>query len=466
MPHALLVDDNTDTLEALTEVLRAEGFTASAAPNLDEAKAALARQTPDVVLLDLNLPDGSGMTLLDGIEGLRAPAVVLITGHASVSTVVEALRRGVTDYLTKPVDIDRLRTILGNIAHTRQLPKEIEDQTDRAQSGRFGLLVGRSANMRRTFDLIGRIAPSSASVLISGESGTGKDVVARTIHSLSRRRHGPFVPVNCGAISAALLESELFGHERGSFTGADRRHRGYFERAHRGTLFLDEVTEMPLELQVKLLRVIESGSFFRVGAEQPISVDVRILAASNRDVLRSISGGQMREDLYYRLRVFELNVSPLRDRPDDVEPLVAHFLDELAQKEGVRKNITAAALDALTRYSWPGNVRDLRNVIQSAYILADETIDVDSLPEAVTLTRVSPPRADEPATGVLRIDLGSSLADIERRAILATLRYCHGNKNRAAEVLGISLKTLYNRLSEYRTAGHVAAETVGAGVDA
>jgi DNA-binding NtrC family response regulator len=288
--------------------------------------------------------------------------------------------------------------------------------------------------------------------------------VARTIHALSRRRHGPFVPVNCGAISAALLESELFGHERGSFTGADRRHRGYFERAHRGTLFLDEVTEMPLELQVKLLRVIESGSFFRVGAEQPISVDVRILAASNRDVIKSISAGHMREDLYYRLRVFELNVSPLRERPDDVEPLVRHFLDDLAQKEGVRKEITPAAIQSLTGYSWPGNVRDLRNVIQSAYILADEVIDVDSLPDAVRNTRAETlARSDEPAAGVLRVDLGSSLADIERRAILATLRYCQGNKNRAAEVLGISLKTLYNRLSEYRTAGHVPAEPVAAG---
>jgi DNA-binding NtrC family response regulator len=193
-------------------VLKAEGFTASAAPNLDEAKAALARQTPDVVLLDLNLPDGSGMTLLDGIEGLRAPAVVLITGHASVSTVVEALRRGVTDYLTKPVDVDRLRTILGNIAHTRQLPEEIKSlQTERDQSGKFGLLVGRSANMRRTFELIGRIAPSSASVLISGESGTGKDVVARTLHSLSRRRHGPFVPVNCGAIRRRCSKASCSG---------------------------------------------------------------------------------------------------------------------------------------------------------------------------------------------------------------------------------------------------------------
>jgi len=217
---------------------------------------------------------------------------------------------------------------------------------------------------------------------------------------------------------------------------------------------------MPLELQVKLLRVIESGTFFRVGAEQPISVDVRILAASNRDVLKSISAGQMREDLYYRLRVFEMNVSPLRERPDDVELLVRHFLDDLAQKEGVRKGITAAAVEALSRYSWPGNVRDLRNVVQSAYILADEMIDVDSLPEAVLQTRAVPQRVDEPAGGMLRVELGTSLADIERRAILATLRFCAGNKNRAAEVLGISLKTLYNRLSEYRTAGHVIASDV------
>ena len=451
MPNALLVDDNPDTLDALTELLRVEGFTTSTAPTLDKARAALQKQVPDVVLLDLNLPDGSGMSLLDVVDDLKAPAVVLITGHASVSTVVEALRRGVTDYLTKPVDVERLRQILGNIARTRQLPDEIRSlRTELGSVGKFGLLVGRSASMQRTFDLIARIAPSSASVLISGESGTGKDVVARTIHALSRRRHGPFVPVNCGAISAALMESELFGHERGSFTGADRRHRGYFERANRGTLFLDEITEMPIELQVKLLRVIETGTFPRVGAEEQLSVDVRILAASNRDVLEAVGAGKLRQDLYYRLRVFELNVAPLRERPDDVTPLVQHFLEDLQQKEGVRKEITPAALRMLTRYNWPGNVRELRNVVQSGYILAGDIIDVDSLPDALTHGGITLPREDRGNS--IRVEMGTPLAEVERRVILATLRHCDGNKNKVADMLGISLKTLYNRLNEYRAA--------------
>jgi two-component system response regulator AtoC len=451
MPSALLVDDNPDTLDALTELLRVEGFTTSTALTLDKARAALQQQVPDVVLLDLNLPDGSGMSLLDVVNDLKAPAVVLITGHASVSTVVEALRRGVTDYLTKPVDVERLRQILGNIARTRQLPDEIRSlRTELGSVGKFGLLVGRSASMQRTFDLIARIAPSSASVLISGESGTGKDVVARTIHALSRRRHGPFVPVNCGAISAALMESELFGHERGSFTGADRRHRGYFERANRGTLFLDEITEMPIELQVKLLRVIETGTFPRVGAEEQLSVDVRILAASNRDVLEAVGAGKLRQDLYYRLRVFELSVAPLRERPDDVAPLVQHFLEDLQQKEGVRKEITPAALRMLTRYNWPGNVRELRNVVQSGYILAGDIIDVDSLPDALTHGGITLPREDRGSS--IRVEMGTPLAEVERRVILATLRHCEGNKNKVADMLGISLKTLYNRLNEYRAA--------------
>ena len=233
MPNALLVDDNPATLDALAELVRAEGFTATTAPTIDKARAALRQQMPDVVLLDLNLPDGNGLSLLDVVDDIRGPSIVLITGHASVDTAVEALRRGVTDYLTKPLDVERLRAILGNVVKTSQLPEEIRAlRTQQGRSGRFGNLVGVSGTMQRIGELIARIAPSSASVLITGESGTGKEVVARTLHDLSRRRHGPFVPVNCGAISAALMESEVFGHERGSFTGADRRHRGYFERAH------------------------------------------------------------------------------------------------------------------------------------------------------------------------------------------------------------------------------------------
>ena len=456
MPHALLVDDNPATLDALAELVRAEGFVATTAATIDKARAALRHQMPDVVLLDLNLPDGNGLSLLDVVDDIRGgPSIVLITGHASIDTAVEALRRGVTDYLTKPLDVDRLRGILGNVVKTSRLPEEIRAlRTQQGRSGRFGDLVGVSATMQRIGELIARIAPSSASVLITGESGTGKDVVARTIHELSRRRHGPFVPVNCGAISAALMESELFGHERGSFTGADRRHRGYFERAHQGTLFLDEITEMPIELQVKLLRVLESGRFPRVGGEDQISVDVRILAASNRDVFTAITQGKLREDLYYRLRVFELAITPLRDRPDDVEPLVRHFLDDFEKREGVRKGITEEALRLLAAYAWPGNVRELRNVVQSGYILAGDTIGADSLPETLSSGAPLLPRAER--GNVVRIPIGTPLDAAERTLIQATLDHCEGNKNRTAEILKISLKTLYNRLNAYRDAAVTA----------
>src|SRR5262245_12160169 len=232
MPHALLVDDNATTLDALGQLVQAEGFSVSLAPTIEGARIELGRQKPDVVLIDLKLPDGNGMTLLDGLDDVTAPAIVLITGHASIDTAVEALRRGVTDYLTKPLDVKRLRQVLSDIAKTSGLPNEISNlRVEKAKSGRFGTIVGQSEAIQSVCDLITRIEPSSASVLISGESGTGKDVVAETIHKLSRRRHGPYIPVNCGAISPSLIESEIFGHERGSFTGADRRHKGYFERA-------------------------------------------------------------------------------------------------------------------------------------------------------------------------------------------------------------------------------------------
>jgi len=453
MPHALLVDDHADTLEALSALVRAEGFTVSTAPTIDRARAELTRQKPDVVLVDLNLPDGSGMSLIDAVGGIGAPSVVLITGHASIDTAVEALRRGVTDYLTKPLDIKRLRQILSDITHTSQLPAEISEM--RAQqdaTGRFGAIVGRSRAMQETCELIARIAPSSASVLIAGESGTGKDVIAKAIHDLSRRRLGPYLPVNCGAISPTLMESELFGHERGSFTGADRRHKGYFERASRGTLFLDEITEMPIELQVKLLRVLETGTFARVGGEEPISVDVRILAATNRNVQDAITQGKLREDLYYRLKVFQLSLPPLRERPHDVPLLAQAFLEELGAIEGQRKRFTDAALERLSSFPWPGNVRELRNVVHSAYILAGSVIDVNSLPRELGAASDAPAVSSAPVDegDVLTVKLGTPIADVERRLIIATLKQHNGSKTKAAEALGISLKTLYNRLAEYQ----------------
>jgi len=453
MSHALLVDDNKATLDGLSQLVRAENFTVSLAPTIERARLELDKQKPDVVLIDLELPDGNGMTLLDGFDAVGGPAVVLITGHASIDTAIEALRRGVTDYLTKPLDVTRLRQILGDIAKTSSLPHEISSlRVEQARSGRFGAIVGQSAPILSVCELIARIAPTSASVLISGESGTGKDVVAETIHQLSRRRHGPYVPVNCSAISPALIESELFGHERGSFTGADRRHKGYFERASRGTLFLDEITEMPIELQAKLLRVLESGSFTRLGGEEPLAVDVRIIAASNRNIQEAIEKGRLREDLFYRLKVFHVSLPALRERPEDVAPLAQHFLDELMKEEGGRKHFTDQAMQQLCKYSWPGNVRELRNVVHSAYILAGNAIDEASLPDELRSSRAASPNdlVDEDEHEFVTLKVGTPIAEAERRLIMATLRYCDSNKAKAAELLGVSLKTLYNRLGSYR----------------
>jgi DNA-binding NtrC family response regulator len=281
-------------------------------------------------------------------------------------------------------------------------------------------------------------------VLLLGETGTGKELCAQTIHEMSRRRHAAFLPVNCGAVSPHLIESELFGHERGSFTGAERSHRGHFERAHAGTIFLDEITEMPPELQVKLLRVLETGAVMRVGGSEPVKVDVRVIAAGNRPPDRALADGKMREDLLYRLNVFPITLPPLRERREDVALLAQHFLDALNQEnEGPPKQLTRAALDRLRSHPWPGNVRELKNVLQRAFILSPGDIGVDSLPVGVVEERMG-------SSLVMRV--GMPVAEAERRLILATLEHCDGDKKKAAEILGISLKTLYNRLNEYKGA--------------
>jgi DNA-binding NtrC family response regulator len=345
------------------------------------------------------------------------------------------------------------------VSRTGHIGEEIvELRAQQRGTGKFAGIVGRSEPILKLGELLGRIAPSSASVLVSGESGSGKEVVARTIHELSRRRHGPFVAVNCGAISPTLMESELFGHEKGSFTGAERRHKGYFEQATRGTLFLDEITEMPVELQVKLLRVLETSTFVRVGGEQSLSVDVRIVAASNRDVQEAIEQGKLREDLYYRLKVFQLHLPPLRERPDDIPLLAQHFLDDLERVEKVKKRLGQDALDLMRAYRWPGNVRELKNVVHSGFILAGDVITADCLPSELhgRTAEVRPPAAVE---GAVTVRPGTTIADAERLLIFATLRQFGGDKTRAAEVLGISLKTLYNRLHAYEKEDR-APETV------
>jgi len=441
-PRALIVDDDLGFLAGLAELVKREGFAVTSASTLKQAREEIAANPPDILLVDLHLPDGSGFDLLEGLAPVSAPEVVLITGSASVETAVDALRRGVADYVTKPVDFARVKMALGNVTRALKLRGEISSlQGELRKLGRFGPLIGASAPMQQVYDLIARVAGTDASILISGETGTGKELVAETIHNLSRRSKGPFLAVNCGALSAHLIESELFGHERGSFTGADRMHKGYFERAHGGTLFLDEVTET-IEIQVRLLRALETSAITRVGGTEPIKVDVRIVAATSRRVEEAIGAGKLREDLYYRLNVFPIQLPPLRERGDDVELLAESILAELNGAEKTAKHFTRACLERLHRHSWPGNVRELQNVIRRAFILAEADVGVDSLPLAVN---------EERAAASLVTRVGTPIAEMERRLILATLEHCDGDKKKAAEVLKISLKTLYNRLNEYKS---------------
>ena len=446
-PRALIVEDDPDFRSSLAALVSREGYETSEVSSLAEAHAALAARPPDLALVDLGLPDGSGLELLRQEEGSVPVEIVVITGNATVETAVEALRQGALDYLGKPVDRARLRSVLANVARTRDLKREVSDlRGELRELGRFGPMVGRSPAMQAVYDLVARVAPTQATVFITGESGTGKELVAQTIHRLSTRRNKPLVALNCGAISPTLIESELFGHERGSFTGADRRRAGYFEEAAGGTLFLDEISEMPIELQVKLLRVLETETVTRVGASDPIKVDVRVIAASNRDPRKAVEEGTLREDLLYRLNVFPIHLPPLRERAGDVELLAAHFLEELNEREGTSKRFSAAAIERLCALPWPGNVREIKNVVERAAILADDTIEPTALPEAQA------GHALRAADASLQIRVGSSIAQVERRLILATLDQLEGDKKRAAEVLGISLKTLYNRLNVYAAA--------------
>jgi DNA-binding NtrC family response regulator len=309
--------------------------------------------------------------------------------------------------------------------------------------GRFGRLYGSSTVMHEVYRMIEKVAPTEATVFITGESGCGKELVARTIHERSPRAHGAFVAINCGAIPQNLIEAELFGHERGAFTGANRQHRGCFERAEGGTLFLDEITEMPPEMQVRLLRVLEMGRFVRVGGDGEIRTNVRVLTATNRDALDAVRDGRLREDLMYRLAVFPIALPPLREREGDTELLAEHFLQSLNVESSASKRFSRAALTTIRAYHWPGNVRELKNAVHRAFIMAEDVVELD-------LAGLACPAVEGEC---LRVPVGTSLAEMERQAIFATLDHCRGNKRRAAEMLGVSLKTLYNRLTAYQAEG-------------
>ncbi len=436
MPHLLITDDEPAIRELVAEIAAEQGYTVAQAGNIREARIQVERHKPDVMLLDMHLPDGDGIDLWKKLA-LSDCQVVFVTGHSTVDSAIEALRCGAVDYLLKPLALRRLRGILGELKNLAP-----GGASDHDTEGAFARIVGKSPAIQLLCAHIEKVAPTQATVLLVGESGTGKELAAEAIHLASRRREKPFMAVNCGAISPNLIESELFGHEKGAFTGADKQHKGYFERAHGGTLFLDEITEMSMELQVRLLRVLETGRFMRVGSHDEIASDVRVVAATNRNPEQAVAKGTLREDLYHRLSVFPLELPPLRTREDDVLLIAEHFLQGLNDEYGTQKRFSADALKAMQSYPWPGNIRELRNYVYRSYILADDTIKGDF--NAFSLESHSAGWGNE-----ITVPVGVPLADANRQLILATLKQCGGVKKAAAEMLGISLKTLYNRLEEY-----------------
>jgi DNA-binding NtrC family response regulator len=434
------VDDDTDFLSGITEIARQEGFGVNAARSLKEAREHLANGPADLVVIDLMLPDGEGIELLRELKDTSSSDVVLVSGMATVDSAIEALRLGALDYLTKPLDNQRLKAVLSHVMRLRSLKEEVGNLRDELRKfGRFGKLIGASPAMQKVYDMLARVAPTDATVLITGESGTGKELVARTIHDLSGRRRKPYLPLDFGSIPQNLIESELFGHERGSFTGATQQRRGCFERAAGGTLFLDEITEMPIELQVKLLRVLESGSLVRVGGDEPVPVNVRLIAASNRVPREAVKEGKLREDLFYRLNVFPIVLPPLRERDEDALLLADQFLEALNAEQGTAKRLAEAARDRILACPWRGNVRELKNELHRAFIMHEGVIDLTDL-------HAGPGREPLPP------EVGGSLEASERQLILATLEQSGGDKKKAAQILGVSLKTLYNRLHVYADA--------------
>ncbi|HVR30514.1 MAG TPA: sigma-54 dependent transcriptional regulator [Thermoanaerobaculia bacterium] len=435
----LVVDDEEAMREVLHERLESWGYEVSTAADGAGAERRLSTFDPDAVLSDVVLPDVSGLDLLRLIRSAgRARPVVLITAHGTVELAVEAMKGGAADFLTKPVDHERLRALFDGMASS------LEETRRAAEAEGLGELVGTSKPMRDVFKLIREIASTDVAVLITGESGTGKEVAADTIHSLSRRAAAPFIAVNCAAIPAELMESEIFGHEKGAFTGAVGQRQGCFEMSHGGTLFLDEIAEMPLALQPKLLRVLEDGKVRRVGGRGEILVDVRQLAATNQDPEEAIKKGSLREDLYYRLNVLRLHLPPLRERLEDVALLAGRFIERCNQRHGTQvEGLTPDARAALESYGWPGNVRELRNVLERGVVLAKSGgIAMEHLPLFLREPGVRPME-------VIALPLGTTVADAERELILKTLEQTGNNKAEAARWLGVDVKTIRNKLKSY-----------------
>jgi two-component system response regulator HydG len=438
MARVLLVDDEAEFTAPALEVLRGAGHEVDRAETLQAARDLLRANRPQVLLLDLMLPDGNGLELLEELGSGNLQRVVLITGHPGIKALISDLSGPSVSYATKPIDVP----------HLLELARDFDDESP-VQGRRseevglhFGLLVGESPRMLEIYEQVARVAPAKSPVLVVGETGTGKELIARAIHGASGLR-GEFVAMNCGSLSRELAGSELFGHEKGSFTGAIRNRRGFFRRADSGTLFLDEFTEMPIELQPHFLRALETGQVLPVGGEKEETVDVRIVAATNREPTQAVEEKMLRKDLFFRLSVFPIVLPPLRERLADIPLLVDHFLARINRREGDSRRFSAGSMQRLVDYQWPGNVRELLHVVQRATIMTDPKCAELELPG-----RFESPfgRRADTAQGV---EVGRSIKDVERELIMCTLAHFEGDKKATAETLGISLNTLYNRLNAY-----------------
>ncbi len=447
----LIVDDEKNIREGLGRSLEMDGYEVLLAEDGKQGWNLVNEEHVDLIIADLKMPGMSGEELLKRISSAYPTIpVIILTGHGTIESAVEAMRNGAFDFVTKPVNLDRLSLLAKRALSNRELVlqhRTLQEEVERLKSRRkTGEIIGKSSQMQKIMQMIEQVAATRASVLITGESGVGKELVADAIHILSNRKDNPYIKVHCAALAESLLESELFGHEKGAFTGAVSMKRGRFELAHTGTIFLDEIGEINQQVQIKILRVLQDKKFERVGGEKTQEVDVRVISATNRDLKSEIEAGRFREDLFYRLNVVNIHVPPLRERKEDIPLLISAFLQEFSEEN--QKNIEGVdprARLALYNYHWPGNIRELRNCIESAVVMTKgNIITYDDLPPTVT----SGSDAD-----YVKIEVGSSLEDAEREMIRATLHRENGNKSRTAEVLGIGRKTLHRKIQEYKLEG-------------
>src|SRR2546421_7002997 len=458
----LIVEDEENERSGLAELVSSWGFRVETACDGVDGVEKATHWAPSIVVTDLKMPRMGGIELLGRLaEQAQTMAVVLVTAQGTIDSAVQAMRMGAYDYITKPIDTNRLRTILTNASALLGTRAELEATRRRLRdSGSLGRLIGASRKMQEIFRLIEMVSPSTASVLITGASGTGKELVARTIHELSARKDRTFVAINCAAIPETLIESEIFGHEKGAFTGAMERRTGCFELAEGGTLLLDEIGEMPVATQAKLLRVLEDRKLRRLGSKVETTVDVRVLAATNKVPEEAVARGELRNDLYYRLNVFNIHMPPLREHKEDIPELVEHLLADMSRKhEREAVMVTDEVMKTFQNYNWPGNIRELRNTLERATIACDgKVVEPCHLSPAFGSMGIHSAASD---ANSVRVGVGTTVGEAERLLILKTLESTNNNKTRAAEILGISLKTLHNKLKEYGASIGAAADGNG-----